>query len=69
MFLGAAPRAFKNRPGSILPVFKLAKYVSDEHFFWKAGNTAPSTFKSRPEKISLVLKTFQQIQKLLKLNG
>jgi hypothetical protein len=37
--------------------------------FKKAGNTAPTTFESQPVTISPVLKSFQQIQKLLALNG
>jgi hypothetical protein len=37
--------------------------------FKKTGNTAPTTFKSRPVAISPVIKSFLQIQKLLPLNG
>ncbi len=33
------------------------------------GSTAPTTFESWLEVISLVLKSFQEIQKLLALNG
>jgi hypothetical protein len=35
----------------------------------KAGSTAPTIFESWPEANLPVLKSFQQIQKLLALNG
>jgi hypothetical protein len=64
-----APRAFENRQWAISPILNPANWLPMHNFLLKSGSTPAITFESRPVAISPVWKSFQQIQKLLGLNG
>jgi hypothetical protein len=69
-FFVAAPIALENRPGPTSPVFKPAKYVSDEQLVFEKPVAEHLPFlKAAPGRISPVFKSFRQIQKLLALMG
>jgi hypothetical protein len=67
-FLGVAPRV-KTGKGQSRQFGNPANRLPMHNSLLKSGSTATTTFETRPVAISPVSKSFQQIQKLLTLNG